>query len=68
MPVSLHYGTNDALADITDVNRLIPMLNGTKDLYLQEIDGFNHVDFISAANIFEIVYSKILYFFAKHTL
>lgn len=46
VPTSLHYTTNDEIADLVDVNRLIPMLNGTKDLYLHQIDNFNHADFI----------------------
>lgn len=68
VPILLQYATNDQLADIADVERLIPMLSGTKDLYLQQIDDFNHIDFVMSVNAFEIVYSKILWFFAKHTI
>lgn len=67
VPISMHYSKNDRLADITDVNRLIPMLNGTKDLYLQQIDDFNHADFIISVNAIKILYPKILCFFEKHS-
>lgn len=66
-PISLHYSTNDKIADIKDVKRLIPMLNGTKALHLQEIECFNHMDFTLSVNAHKIVYPIILDFFANCT-
>lgn len=67
VPTYLHYSKNDRFADITDVNRLIPMLNGTKALKLQKVKGFNHVDFVLSVNAHKIIYPKIINFFAKYT-
>lgn len=67
VPMYLHYSKNDPIADIKDVKRLIPMLNGTEALHLQRIDDFNHLDFILSVNAYKTIYPKILKFFAKCT-
>lgn len=67
VPISLHYSKNDAVANLKDVYRLIPMLTETKCLYKQMINDFNHLDFIHGVNAANIVYSQILAFFSQHT-
>lgn len=63
VPISLRYSKNDAVANLKDVYRLIPMLTETKCLYKQMINDFNHLDFIHGVNAANIVYSQILAFF-----
>lgn len=67
VPIYLCYSTNDLFADVTDVQRLIPMLNNTADLCVQKIEGFNHLDFVQSVNAKDLIYKNILSFFAKHT-
>lgn len=66
VPLSLHVGKQDVIATPIDVNKLIPMLKNAKDLYHQEIEDFNHSDFIYAYSANKLVYSKVLAFFEKH--
>lgn len=68
VPISLHYSTTDLITSTPDIDRLIPMLIGTSDLYVQQIDDFNHVDFAISERAAEIVYSKILWFFGRCAL
>lgn len=67
VPTSLHYSNTDPTTSKTDINRLVSALNGTKDLYVQKVNDYNHFDFAVSRNAAEIVYSKILCFFEKHT-
>lgn len=66
--ILLQYSTTDILSDAKDVEKLIPKLSGAKDLSVQKIHEtpFNHIDFLWGIHASEIVYSKILNFFAKH--
>lgn len=42
-PISAHYAISDGAADPTDVERTLSKLTGTKNLYVQKINGtFNH--------------------------
>lgn len=66
VPISLHYSRSDLITTSADINKLIPMLSGTSDLYVQEIDDFNHLDFALSERAAELVYSKILCFFDKY--
>lgn len=66
VPTSLHYSTDDPISNAIDVNRLIPMLSGTADLFVQEVSGFNHLDFCRGVNAHRDVYPTILKFLNKH--
>lgn len=57
------YSELDALADIKDVNRLIPMLTGMKTLRLQKLKNYNHMDFVQSMNAHKDIYPNILNFF-----
>jgi lysosomal acid lipase/cholesteryl ester hydrolase len=57
-PVALFYGSNDWLADPTDVEMLIPKL---KNLFSSNyLVGFNHLDFIWGMRAAEEVYLPII--------
>lgn len=66
-PISLHYSSADKLADIIDVNRLIPKLKNSV-VFTQALDkpNFNHADFVWGVNSASLIYSKILNIFEKH--
>lgn len=51
-----------------DVEKLIPKLCGSRDLFVQKLDTppFNHIDFVWGMHAAEKVYTRILDFFAKH--
>lgn len=66
-PIFMSYSTSDLIADINDVKRLIPMLSGSADLCLHEIEGFNHLDFVQSVNAQKIIYKNLLSFFVKCT-
>lgn len=63
-PISVHYSSTDANGNAKDVEKLIPKLNGSRDLFVQKYDTtpFNHVDFIWGINAADIFYTKILDF------
>lgn len=67
-PISLHYSTVDSFTNPRDMYQLILLLNNTSDLYVHVIDSgqFNHVDFVWGLHATDIVYKKIVEFFAKH--
>lgn len=57
-PVALFYGSNDWLADPTDVEALIPKL---KNLFSSNyLVGFNHLDFIWGLRAAQEVYLPII--------
>lgn len=65
IPLALHYSSIDRFTNPQDVERLIPKLNNSH-IYVQKVDDFNHVDFISGIHARSIVYSVILEFFQKN--
>lgn len=66
VPLSLYYSNTDSISTLADVNRLIPMLNGTRELQLHEIIDFNHIDFAISTRAHDLIYSNILCFFEKY--
>ncbi|XP_072050942.1 gastric triacylglycerol lipase-like [Amphiura filiformis] len=58
IPVALFYGSDDFLADPTDVQILIPQLKNL--VYQHEIDTYGHLDFIFAFDAVDYVYTDIL--------
>lgn len=67
LPLSVHYSTEDLLANPTDAERFIPMLKNS-DVYVQAINDrkFNHVDFVWGMHSASLIYSEILIFFNKY--
>lgn len=46
IPVAVYYGSNDYMADPTDVRNLAAQLEQLQDLvYEREISGYGHMDF-----------------------
>lgn len=63
LPLWLAYGGNDALADMTDVQRTIKELPCKKEvLYL---DDYGHVDFLLSVNAKDDVYESMIKFFSS---
>lgn len=48
VPISLRYSTADLMVVPKDVEKLIPKLCGSRDLFVQKMDTppFNHIDFV----------------------
>lgn len=62
LPLWMAYGGNDALADVTDVQRTIKELPCKKEvLYL---DSYGHVDFLLSVKGKEDVYEQMIEFFS----
>ena len=59
-PMMMVTGSNDALADPKDFERLLPYLPPTTQ-YL-DIDGYGHLDFVWSSNARELVYNDVLAF------
>jgi lysosomal acid lipase/cholesteryl ester hydrolase len=65
VPTALFYGGNDWLADVKDVNMLIPQLGSL--VYKNYIQEWDHIDFIAGKDAPALVYDEILKLLAKHT-
>lgn len=59
-PVALHYGRNDLLAAVEDVLRLGSDLPNLIGLFPVSHPKFNHLDFVWARNIRELLYERIV--------
>ncbi|KAG5317338.1 LIP3 Lipase, partial [Pseudoatta argentina] len=60
VPVSLHYGANDWLAHVDDVYQLEKELGNPFGKFLVPHKKFNHLDFMWAKDVKELLYNKIL--------
>lgn len=61
-PLTLHYSPTDRFTNVADVERLMPKLNNSL-IYVQKIDGFNHIDFVTGIHAAPIIFSEIIEFF-----
>lgn len=59
-PVALHYGRNDLLASVSDVLKLAGELPNLFGLFPAPHPRFNHIDFLFAKNVRQLVYEKII--------
>nr|XP_029730647.1 lipase 1-like [Aedes albopictus] len=59
-PVILHYGPNDYLTHEKDVLRLAKELPNLIELHRIEVELFNHLDFLIAKDVREILYIKLI--------
>ncbi|EAT43642.1 AAEL004933-PA [Aedes aegypti] len=59
-PVSLHYGPNDYLSVEEDVLRLAKQLPNLIELNRIDMELFNHLDFLIAKDVKEILYDKLI--------
>ncbi|XP_029680343.1 lipase 3-like [Formica exsecta] len=60
VPVSLHYSSNDWLANIKDVNKLYTELGNPYGKLRVPHDKFNHLDYMWANDVKSLLYDKIL--------
>ncbi|XP_029160355.1 lipase 3-like [Nylanderia fulva] len=65
VPVSLHYGSNDWLAHVKDVDKLYKELGNPYGKFRVPHDSFNHLDFMLANNVKTLLYDKILSIMAQ---
>ncbi|XP_031108276.1 triacylglycerol lipase 1 [Ipomoea triloba] len=61
LPLWMGYGGNDALADVTDVERTISELQSKPDLLY--LDDYGHIDFLLSVSAKEDVYDSMIGFF-----
>lgn len=59
-PIALHYGRNDWLAAIVDVQRLKSRLPNVIEFNQVPHPRFNHLDFILAQNIRQLLYDHVI--------
>eukprot|EP00042_Codosiga_hollandica_P041333 m.367927 g.367927 ORF g.367927 m.367927 type:complete len:398 (-) comp56089_c0_seq5:78-1271(-) len=67
VPTAIFYGSNDELADPTDVQHLLTLLPPNKLVHVQEIAGYGHGDFVWGLDAAAKVYSVILELFAAQS-
>jgi len=60
VPTYLYYGSNDLLADPTDVQRIISDMPKDVLMSAKEIDGYAHLDFTWAQDANTIIYSDVI--------
>lgn len=60
VPISLHYGVNDWLVNVKDVDRLEEDLGNVFAKIRVPHESFNHLDFMWAKDVKELLYDKIL--------
>lgn len=59
--IHLYYSDNDYFAAIVDVHKLMYTLGGAlKEAYRLPYPKFNHLDFLWANDIYEILYKKVM--------
>ncbi|XP_059612669.1 lipase 3-like [Phlebotomus argentipes] len=59
-PIALHYGANDWLAEVVDVEHLRDQLGSLIGTFRVPLDSFNHIDFQYAIDIIELVYDNLI--------
>ncbi|GAM21316.1 hypothetical protein SAMD00019534_044910, partial [Acytostelium subglobosum LB1] len=64
-PVIIFYGGHDDLADLTDVEWLIPQL-GDHLLYQKFMPSYSHIDFVWGENAYQWIYNDAVSFLQKY--
>lgn len=59
-PVALHYGANDLLAAVVDVERLPSLLPNVVKFNQVPFPKFNHLDFVWGINVSTILYDDVI--------
>lgn len=65
-PVALHYGSNDFFAPVDGVQKLANELSNLIGMYNINDTEFNHINFIDAYNVRDLVYENILQIMKKY--
>ena len=66
VPTALYAGTNDDLADLTDVQTLINQLPNSTVIHTDIIQNYAHMDFVWAPDAHIQVYADLIQRIAKH--
>lgn len=59
MNFHLYYGTTDTVMAKRDVYKLVERLQERNSISVTEIENFNHLDYIFASNVTEILYRPV---------
>ncbi|RZF35675.1 hypothetical protein LSTR_LSTR015815 [Laodelphax striatellus] len=59
-PVALFFSDNDWLADKKDIGKLAKKLKNIVSAYRVPLDSFNHMDYLFAMDVKELVYDNVL--------
>ncbi|CAG9767968.1 unnamed protein product [Ceutorhynchus assimilis] len=59
-PVAAYYAQNDFFASIKDVEKLLSEMPNVVDQHLVDYELFNHLDFITAKDIKDLLYDRLL--------
>lgn len=59
MNFHMYYGTTDTVMAKRDVYQLVDRLKGRNSISVTEIPNFNHLDYIFASNVTEILYRPV---------
>ena len=65
VPTALFYGGNDWLADLKDVNKIIPQISNL--VYKDYIAAWDHLDFIAGKDAPALVYDNVLKLLGKYS-
>ncbi|KAH0457676.1 hypothetical protein IEQ34_012991 [Dendrobium chrysotoxum] len=67
-PLFMSYGKEDLLADVNDVAHLLEIIDhhNRKDLTVQLLGDYAHLDFIMAENASQLVYQPLMDFFNRY--
>lgn len=57
--IHMYYGTTDTVMAKKDVYRLVEHLKDRNSITVTEIANFNHLDYIFASNVTEILYRPV---------
>lgn len=57
----MYYGTTDTVMAKRDVYRLVAKLKDQNSVQVTEISNFNHLDYIFASNVTEILYKPVFH-------
>ncbi|RZB77476.1 Abhydro lipase domain containing protein, partial [Asbolus verrucosus] len=65
-PVAVYYGKNDGLVPYEDVLNIISKLPNVVNDYLVPLDLFNHIDFIFAKDVVDLLYNELMAVMQKY--
>lgn len=66
VPIDLHYADNDWLASPQDVQHLASKLKGAVDVIRVPFPKFNHIDFMWAKDVYNLVYASVINSLKEH--
>jgi len=65
-PIAIYYGANDWLVSIEDVQRIIVQVPNLVYEELNSYEKFNHLDFMWANDVVELLYNNVIDLMAQH--